>query len=127
MPREEPVENVPAAAVSIQLTSVGLRGCPLAKIEDFTLATCAGFDLGDMRGKGDGVEATRTRHALWSAAVLGVELTYAQGTLRPVVGAEGAFALVRPRFGVLRDDAEVEVFQPSRWAGQAYIGLAASL
>ena len=129
MPRERSVENVSAAAVSIQMVSVGLRGCPLAKLEHFTLAPCAGFDFGDMRAEGDGaaLAATRTRHALWSAVTVGLELGYGHGTVRPVAGVEGAYALHRPRFGVLREGAEAEVFRPERWAGQAYVGLSASL
>jgi hypothetical protein len=129
LPREAPVRNVPAAAVSIQLTSVGLRGCPLARVGGFTLAPCAGFDLGDMRGEGAGeaVAPTGTRHALWSAAAVGLEVAYAQSTVRPVVGVEGAYTLERPRFGVVRDGAQLEVFRPDRWVGQAYVGLAARL
>ncbi len=126
--RVEPVPGVAEADVRLALASLGLRGCGVAPSGAWQLRGCAGAELGDLWGTGEGaVEQPRTGHALLPSLSASLTLSYGGQGLIPFAGVEGALALSRAPFGVAVNGRDLEVFRPSVGALQAFIGLAYQL
>jgi len=78
---------------------VGMLSCFEQPLRGYALAACAGFELGRMRGQGEGVTTPRERSAHWEAARLeaGVSLP-AAGAFAVGIRAGAVFPFYRPEF-----------------------------
>lgn len=110
-------------SIELSLATVGLRGCVLPLVGAWSWLACAGADLGDMAGSGQGVNDARTRHALFSAAEASLSLAYTRSKLAPFASLGGSVGIARPRFGVVRNGTPSETFQPSQLGLLASVGL----
>lgn len=110
-------------SVELSLATVGLRACVLPVVGAWSWLACAGADLGDMAGSGQGVDNARPQHALFGAAEASFSLAYTRYELAPFVGLGASLALARPRFGVARNGDSDEAFQPSLLGGLVNLGL----
>lgn len=110
-------------SIELSLATVGLRACVLPVVGAWSWLACAGADLGDMAGSGQGVDNARTQHALFGAAEASLALAYTRYQLAPFVGLGASLALGRPRFGVLRNGGPDETFQPSLLGGLVNLGV----
>jgi hypothetical protein len=80
-----------------------------------------------MVGHGEGVDNARPRHDAYAALGGSASTAYSIGRLSPLAGVEALGLGVRPRFGVLRDGREQEVFRPRAWQITGFVGLAYAL
>ena len=116
-----------ASSIELSLATAGLRGCALPQVGAWSLLACVGADLGDMAGSGQGVNNARTRHALLAAAEASLSVAYTKSRLAPFAGLGALVGLLRPRFGVVRNGAPDETFQPSQFGLLAQVGLSYGL
>ena len=126
LPREIQVPDS-SATLQLGLATLGARACWLPLRGAWQIAACAGGDLGDLRGEGNGVENKSTRHALYPDVAAGFQVAYARSRLTPEAGFELSGAIERPDFGVHRNGQDDKVFQPELWAVSAFFGLAFEL
>jgi hypothetical protein len=110
-------------SIELSLVTVGLRACVLPVVGAWSGLACAGADLGDMAGSGQGVDNARTQHALFGAAEASFSLAYTRYELAPFIGLGASLPLARPRFGVVRNGDPDETFQPSLVGGLVNFGL----
>lgn len=61
----------PAVGVRVQFGAVGLLGCTMPRIRDWSFPTCAGIEAGAVRGDGLGLEQRNTVHRPWLAVLVG--------------------------------------------------------
>jgi hypothetical protein len=126
-PRSEPVSMAPSSAVELDLFRAGVSVCGAPITGSIVLSACVGPTLGDLRGSGARLDNERTRHDRWSA-VLG-ELTLAHlssSGLMTLAGLEAGYAIEAPRFGILQNGRETEVFRASDWVAGAFLGIGLS-
>ena len=116
-----------ASSIELSLATAGLRGCALPQVGAWSLLACAGADLGDMAGSGQGVNNARTRHDLFAAAEASLSVAYTKSRLAPFAGLGALVGLARPRFGVVKNGAPAETFQPSQFGMLAQVGLSYGL
>jgi hypothetical protein len=121
------VPGIAASSIELSLVTVGLRACVLPATDDWSWLACAGADVGDMSGSGQGVDDARTQHDLFAAAEASLSLAYTRSRLAPFAGVAASVALARPRFGVVRDGAAGETFQPGQLGLLAQVGLSYGL
>lgn len=110
-------------SVELSLATVGLRACVLPLVGTWSWLACAGADLGDMAGSGQGVDDAHTRHALFSAAEASISLAYTRSKLAPFAALGATAGIARPRFGVVSNGTPDETFQPSPLGLLASFGL----
>jgi hypothetical protein len=110
-------------SIELSLATVGLRACVLPVVGAWSWLACAGADLGDMAGSGQGVDNARTQHALFGAAEASFSLAYTRYELAPFIGLGASLSLARPRFGVVRNGGPDETFRPSLVGGLVNFGL----
>jgi hypothetical protein len=125
--RNAAVPSTAGASVALSFTTIGLRMCRVSEWDDWSLVGCARGDWGRMSASGEGVDAARSRHAqLW---MLGSSLALRRsiGRLEPFGGLELFAPLARPRFGVLQEGREIDVFKPEGWGWGAFLGLGYAL
>ena len=113
--------------IELSLVTVGLRACVLPALGAWSWLVCAGADLGDMAGSGQWVDNARTRHALFADAEASISLAYTRSRVTPFASLGASVGLSRPRFGVVRNGAPDETFQPSPLGALASVGLAYGL
>lgn len=109
--------------IELSLATVGLRACVLPVVHAWSWLACAGADLGDMAGSGQGVDNARTQHALFGAAEASLSVAYTRYELAPFIGLGASLSLARPRFGVIRNGGSDEAFKPSQLGGLVNLGL----
>ncbi len=86
--------------VTLRLTAVTLRACPVLARGPVDLELCGGLELGALRAEGDGLQQNFVRRGLWAAGVLGAGARY-----RPLrwlalgLELEAALAFSRHRYG----------------------------
>jgi hypothetical protein len=122
-PSSTDVASTTPRSIELSLATVGLRGCVVPAVGVWSWLACAGADFGDMAGSGQGVDDARTQHALFASAEASLALAYTRSPLAPFVGLGASLSLARPRFGVVRNGAPDETFQPSWLGGLAFVGL----
>jgi hypothetical protein len=122
-PRSAAVPLTAAANVDVSVATATLRVCGVPRSGQWSFAACARADLGDMMGRGEGVDNARARHDSYGALGAAVSAGYSIGRVSPVVGTELLVLVGRPRFGVLRDGQDQSVFQPNLWQLSGFIGL----
>ena len=127
LPRASVVNVAPSASVDVALSTLGLRACWVPIHAAWSVAACAGGDIGDQSGAGLGVDAPRTQHALYADVAGGLQLAYTRARLAPEGGFEVTGATARPRFGVVQDGLRVETFRSAAWGFSAFLGLAFEL
>lgn len=127
LPRVQRVAGVPDASIELSLLAVGARACGLPWLGDWSLRGCAGADLADIWGSGEGVSNQRTRHAVLPALSASLSLSYGQHRLAPFAGLEASWALARPPFGVRLNGEDYEVFRASALSGTVLFGLTYAL
>ena len=117
------VASTAPRSIELSLATVGLRACVLPVVGAWSWLACAGADLGDMAGSGQGVDNARTQHALFGAAEASFSLAYTRYELAPFIGLGASLSLARPRFGVVRNGDADETFRPSLVGGLVNFGL----
>lgn len=123
-PRFEAVRSTPSVGVELDVIAVSVKPCWLPISESMTLALCAGPEVGNVRGTGVGLENERTRTDLWVAFQAELSLSWQlTRSVSAVVGAEFGRALRSPRFGVILNGEEHEVFASGSWDGRAFLGI----
>jgi hypothetical protein len=127
LPRTDPVPGSQRADIQLSLWTAGARFCALPWLREWSLRGCAGVDLGDLSGTGQGLDNARTRHVRFSALSAGLSLRYGQHRLAPFAGLDGAWALEQPPFGVNVNGRQDETFRPEVLSARAFLGLAYAL
>jgi hypothetical protein len=117
------VASAAPRSIELSLATVGLRACVLPVVGAWSWLACAGADLGDMAGSGQGVDNARTQHAVFGAAEASFSLAYTRYELAPFIGLGASLALARPRFGVARNGGSDEAFRPGPLGGLVNLGL----
>lgn len=125
--RDATVPQTSRSSIEVSLITGGLRMCGVPVFEQWSLPLCLHGDLGDMEGTGQDIDNARTRHALFGGLAGSVALSYTRHRLVPLAGLELHWATARPRFGVLRDEEQVEAFRPNEWGVSGFVGLAYQL
>lgn len=93
--------DLPGTGAELQRLSARLQACPGVLPGPFTLAPCAGVELGVLRGTGVGVTQTSTSDQLWAAGLLGATLRVPlSNALFLGLDATWLFAFARPSFHV---------------------------
>jgi len=121
------VTGGPPSSIELSLATMGLRACVLPAVGAWSWLVCAGADLGDMAGSGQGVDNAHTRHALLADAEASLSLAYTRSRVAPFVSLGASVGLARPRFGVVRNSVPDETFQPSQLGVLASVGVACGL
>ena len=86
--------------VTLRLTAVTVRACPVLARGPVDLELCGGLELGALRAEGDGLQQNFVRRGLWAAGVLGAGARY-----RPLrwlalgLELEATLAVSRHRYG----------------------------
>lgn len=125
--RSVAIAGTPSATVELSLVTAALRLCLARQRDAWSVSVCARADLGEMSGHGQGVDNERARGDLYAAAGGSVLGAYALGRLSPLAGVEALGLGRRPRFGVLRNGQEQQVFRPRSWQLTGFVGLAYQL
>ena len=90
------LENVGA---DLSVFMAAARGCATPGNERWTLAICGGLELGVMRGKGFGVDATSASSGVWGGVVAGPAVQFKMTRrLALWVEADATFTLLKPEF-----------------------------
>lgn len=121
LPQQARHDEQSAAGARIDLWSVGARGCfaPAVKRVDFPL--CAGFEGGQLRARGIGLQVERSASAPWLAVPFGASVMWA-----PVPrfafggGVDGWVAATRPAFVI--DDLG-PIHRPARAGVRVHLGI----
>jgi hypothetical protein len=123
--RSEPVPNVADGAIDLGAWGVALKACALPIAGDVILSLCFGPAVGDMYGGGnEALEDARVLHEHWSALELEASLSLASSSgVATVLGLELGKTLEAPRFGIVENTKNVEVFVANAWSVNAFIGL----
>jgi hypothetical protein len=112
------------ATIEISLATVGVRGCGVLPISDWSLLGCAQGQLGDMSGSGQLVDAARTRHALFADVQAQLLAHYTKLEPKPWAGLGLAWQVKRPAFGLSQQSVADAPFRPSVVALLGYVGIA---
>jgi len=121
--RNQTVAAAPASSIDISLAAAGVRLCGVPTSGSWSLLLCAGGQLGDMQGVGQGVDNARTRHDGFAALNGGVAVAYSRERLMPIAGVDLYGALARPQFGVQLNGRETLVFRTRPWGMGGFVGL----
>jgi hypothetical protein len=128
LPRIGTVQGFERADIRLSLVTLGVRGCGRPWLGAWQLRGCAGVDVGDLWGSGEGeLSNARSRHAPFPALSGSLTLSYGRQRLAPFVGAEAMWALSRPPFGVRVNGQDYETFRSDALSIQAFVGLAYAL
>lgn len=112
------------ATIEISLATLGVRGCGVLPVSDWSLLGCAQAQLGDMSGSGQLVDAARTRHALFADVQAQVLARYTKLEPSPWAGLGLAWQVKRPAFGLAQQSVADAPFRPSAVALLGYVGVA---
>ncbi|MEO7034995.1 MAG: hypothetical protein ABI548_13885 [Polyangiaceae bacterium] len=126
-PRDQAISAAPNTSLELGLATLGARACWLLPASAWRFSVCGGGDLGSERGRGVGVENSRSRDSAYAQFSGGFQVAYTRSRLVPEGGLEVSGALLRPRFGVRRDGIDDQVFRPEAWGFGAFIGFAFEL
>jgi hypothetical protein len=122
-PKVEPVPSAEPSGIELGLARVGVGLCavPIGKP---ALSACVGPVLGDMWGRGTGLENPSTEHDLWTAVAAELALTHVT-SFGPTVlaGLEGGPVLGAPRFGITQNGHPLEVYRARSWFFGGSLGL----
>jgi hypothetical protein len=111
---------VRGARADFRMWSAVVRACSVHDVR-WELGLCAGPEVGQMTGTGQGLQARTTATDWWGAFMIGLWGGPGLGRrLDLVVGIEAGASLVRPRFGV---EGLGQVFRPAPWVGRAGLGV----
>lgn len=114
--------------IELGMWGVGLKACGLPLAGKVTLSGCLGPKIGDMYGRGNGLlENAVEAHGRWSALVAELSLAIsARSGLMTLFGVELGRTLEAPRFGILTNQREREVFEAARWTFHGFVGFGQS-
>jgi hypothetical protein len=70
-PKSAHFVEMPDIGADFSLAAANVRACATPRLGSVELPTCAGLEVGDLRGSGFGVDTVETADRLWIAVVLG--------------------------------------------------------
>lgn len=130
LPRSTDPARTQGPEIELSLVTAGLRACGLPFLPwlgRWQVLGCAGAELGDLAGSGQGVNDARTQHARYAALEASMFAAYAVTTPAPFAGLGFSWAVARPRFGFARGGELAETFRPASLAIMGYLGLSYGL
>ncbi len=127
LPRTDPVLGFEQASLELSLRTIGVRPCVWPLFRTWSLRACGGVDWGDLAASGRGFGDGRTLHSRFSAVTAELSVRYGHGRLAPIAGLDAAWAVERPRFGVVLNGVPQETFRPGRYSLRGFFGLSGEI
>jgi hypothetical protein len=112
---------VPDVSAEFDLLAGVARACGVATLGPVEVPLCAGFELGVLRGRGEGTAITETANRAWMGLVLGPAMTMrVAGPLFVWSQVDSVLSLARSAYRVRNLDI---LYTPPGAAARVYLGL----